>query len=511
MKIKIYHRIIPYLVFTAILFISGCGATADSTTSDLSMTTSIANELSTSSNLASLTAALSTSVDLDILAAAEAWDDASATHITLDDTKCEISGTGAISNDSVVTINASGTYVITGKLSDGQIVIDAGNNDSIHLVLNGIDITCSDNAPIYLSNAGETTITLVKGTFNTITDAIVYKYESTDETEPDAALFSKGDLIINGSGSLTVNANYHQGIVSKKKLIITNGSFTITSADDAIKGKDSLVITDGNFTIQAGDDALHTDTDLRIDNGTFNITGCYEGLEGATITINDGNINITASDDGLNATGGTDESDTVNTGDDDSFTNNSNYNIYINGGTMIVSTDGDSIDSNGNIYQSGGTVTLYGPTNDGNGVIDYNGVYEITGGFLNAVGSSGMAQSPSDSSSQASLMLLFDTVQQAGSTVTIQSENNTTVAEITSQKSYSCVIFSSCDLQQSNTYTITSGGTELCTITLEDMITCINEDGSITQGGMGNLKSPGGPRNHDASVSGPNAPNGDPL
>jgi len=504
MNMKKYRNTILHLLFTAILLISGCGITSDSTTSDLSIKTSIAEELSTSSNLASLTAALSTSADLATLSAAEEWDDASATHITLNDTACEISGTGVIYKDGIVTINAGGTYVITGRLSDGQIVVDANKDDSIHLVLNGIDITCSDNAPLYLSNAEETIITLVKGTTNSITDATKYTYTTSDETEPDAALFSKDNLIINGSGTLIVNANYHQGIVSKKKLTITNGSFRITSVDDAIKGKDSLIIDGGDFIIDAGDDALHTDTDLVINNGTFDITDCYEGFEGATITINGGNINITASDDGLNATGGTDDSDTMN---NDAFTANSNYNIYINGGTMIVSTSGDALDSNGNIYQSGGIVTLYGPTNDGNGVIDYNGVYEITGGFLNAAGSAGMAQAPSDSSSQTSLMLLFDTVQQAGTTVTIQSEDNATIAEITSQKSYSCVIFSSCDLQQSNTYSIYSGDTELCTITLDDMITCIDEDGSVTQGGMGNFGNPGGPGNHETSISGPNVPN----
>ena len=258
--------------------------------------------------------------------------DTSATLIALDGESAEITGNGAAVSPGLITITSAGTYVLSGSFN-GQLLIDADKKDLIHLILNGVSIECDYSAAIYGSQSKKIVITLAENTVNSLSDGISYVYENAEDDEPNAALFSKDDITLNGDGTLLVSGNYADGIRSKDMLLIISGSYEINAASDGIQGKDAVYIAEGSYIINAGndaikssnstdsekgfvtidggsfeitcgDDAIHAETALTINNGKFQINACYEGLEGMTVEINDGGIYIVSEDDGINAAGG---------------------------------------------------------------------------------------------------------------------------------------------------------------------------------------------------------------
>ncbi len=452
------------------------------------------------------------------------------TNITLGDT-ISIDGSGVTVDGSKVVINSAGTYGFTGTLKDGQIVVNAGKEDNVKIVLNGVDITSTNSAPIYSMSSKNTYLVLQEGSENIVTDGENYVYEDETNDEPNATIFSKDDLFISGTGKLTVNSNYNNAITSKDDLKISEADINITSIADGLRGKDSVTISSGNININAsgdgiksnniedaekgyvlieggtinitsledgiqaetnatvtggdltinsgggsensskesetwgdfgrpmdnknnssttteedtpsakgikgsnlvkidggninidsaddsihsnsnveinggviniasGDDGVHGDSTVDINSGEINITKSYEGIEAEIININDGDIKVVASDDGINSAGGNDGSSINGRPGQNNFTSSGNASININGGKIIVDASGDGLDSNGSIYMKDGVVIVNGPENGGNGALDYDGKFDVTGGLLIAAGSSGMAQSPSESSTQ---------------------------------------------------------------------------------------------------------------
>jgi hypothetical protein len=166
-----------------------------------------------------------------------------------------------------------------------------------------------------------------------------------------------------------------------------------------------VVVDAGDFEIQAGDDGVHSEASLAIHGGTLNIAKCTEGIESAAITLDDGEVHIVSSDDGVNVAAGEDASGAVIAAD----------HLWINGGYLVVDAAGDGIDVNGSISMQGGIVIVQGPTAQDNGAIDYDGTFDLRAGTLVAVGSAGMAQAPSASSSQASLKLTYGSGTSTGS------------------------------------------------------------------------------------------------
>lgn len=441
------------------------------------------------------------SEDLD-----ETWDESTATNIKLNDSTYTIDGEGATADGKILTIAKAGTYVLSGTISDGQILVNASEEETVRIVLNGAEITSKDSAAIYSKSSKKTIITLAEGSVNKVSDSSNYVYAEGEE-EPDAAIFSKSDLTINGSGALAVNGNYNHGISTKDDLIITNGTISVVAVNDGIKGKDSVAIKSGTFDIKvdgdaiaadneeeadqgwvsldggeykisAGDDAIHAESDLVILDGIMNIETCAEGLEGVTVSIYGGEIALTSTDDGINAAGGFEgvESD-------------ERYLITIAGGTIKLNSAGDGIDSNGSIAISGGTVYVSGPTNNGNGPMDYNFTCNVTGGLLGIAGSSGMAQAPSDTSTQNSITIYYTAVQQAGSLVTLKDEAGKEIFSFAPEKEYQSVLISTSELEQGSTYTLLSDDTTLTEVTISSVVMKISDDGSEVTGGMG---GPGG-------------------
>lgn len=666
------------------------------------------------------------------------WSDNQVTKITLGNT-IEVNGAGAQAVGSRLTITSGGTYVISGALEDGQIIVNSATKDTVRLVLNGAQITSLTNAPIHIQDAGKVVISLEEGTENTLTDGATYILEAGND-EPDAALFSKADLTINGTGTLKITAHYKDGIGSKddlkiiegnlvvqaaddgirgkdmvaikngnisitaagdgikstnntdagrgfvyiengnfdiksendaiqaetnleildgtfnivsgggsangpshagtmmgmggmqhpnggsgfkpseapaipegeegvvpsdrptdmpalpegdtgvipsdrpadmpalpegdtgviptdrpelpagetapaqkmakenagadatinsqevattttedestsmkaikatQNIIIKGGTFTINAADDAIHSNQLVNISGGNLTIETGDDGIHADVELVINDGKIDITKSYEGLEAEKITVQGGETHIVASDDGVNAAESTGVEDT----NGDLRNPMGSAELMINDGYLYVNAQGDGLDANGTITVSGGTVIVDGPTNGGNGALDYDKSCDVNGGTFIASGSAQMAQSVSSTSTQNAINMTFPTAQETGQSVAILDENGNAVVAFAPSKSYQAIVISSPLLETGKTYTYAYGGTieketvdglaeetgyingtVVTEFTISESVTYLNESGvttASTHGMMGGFgqggRGQGGQRGH---------------
>ena len=437
------------------------------------------------------------------------YNEASATKITLKGDSIDVNGSGAGVSGSVVTISATGTYIVSGKLNDGQIIVNNEAKEDIHIVLDGADITCSNSAAIFIQQAGNTKITLVGE--NHLAD--VGEYVLDAEEEPTAVLFSKDDLVINGTGSLDVKANYNDGITSKDDLKLINATLTIDAKDDAVVGKDTLAVKDVNLTIKSGgnglkssndtdedkgiihvesgifniestgdcfhgvtavqvlggefnlsskDDGFHSDRSLMLNGGNINITNCYEGLEGRDIFVNDGVIYINSTDDAINAA-----SDIATQQNMSSTSNNgggrnwfmmgdSGNTLTINGGYICIKAGGDGIDINGTAYINDGMVIVNGPQSGANGSLDYGQEFVVTGGTIITAGSSGMAQVPTATSTVYTVAGRVN--GNNGDVIHIEDENGNNVLTFTPSVSFSFFSFTSGELKKDGKYYYSIGG-----------------------------------------------------
>ncbi|MCH1641349.1 carbohydrate-binding domain-containing protein [Paenibacillus timonensis] len=223
------------------------------------------------------------------------WSADTSTAIMLNGNTATVNGSGAKVSGGTVTIDAAGTYVLSGKLSDGQIIVDAAEDSDVQLVLNEAEIHDNDSAPIYVKAAGNVILTLQEGTENTVSDGQSYAVTEAETDAPNAAIFSKADLTINGAGSLTVTGNSNNGINSKDDLKIVGGMIKVEAVDDGILGKDMVAVKDGQITVKAGGDGIKSsnDTDdgkgfVAIAGGTFNVTAGTDGIQAATQLVVDG-------------------------------------------------------------------------------------------------------------------------------------------------------------------------------------------------------------------------------
>lgn len=628
------------------------------------------------------------------------WDENNVTKIMLGDS-ISVKGQGVSVEEHKLTISDGGTYVISGKISDGQIIVDSESKSMVRLVLNGAEITSLNSAPIYVKSAKKVVLSLEEGTNNVLADTKDYVFEEGSD-EPDATLFSKDDLTINGLGTLDINANYRDGITSKDSLKIMEGTININAADDGIKGKDMVAINDGNLTIKAvgdgikatnssdeekgfiyiakgnfaitaegdgfqaetdleivngqfdlttgggnvngrshtdafamrdgmggfkpdrmnqgaagtaqapsnegsvkpsdagtikpkdegmmppsdigsvkpsdvdatrpsdkrmtvpssegttgqksevtvaisdtdettsakaikagnrlvikggnfkidsaddsvhsnntvvisggviniatGDDGVHADEELTINEGIINITKSYEGMEGKIINLNGGSIHIVAHDDGINASDGSGSEDAMG----DPISSSGTALLNMSGGYLYVDAAGDGLDSNGAIKMKDGIVIINGPTNGGNGALDYDTTFEVTGGTLIAAGSSQMAQSISSTSTQNAVSLSFTDFQEEGQSVSLLDETGKAVISFTPAKAFQNVLISSPSLKTKSTYTYIYGGkaegeakdglienskhvggTTVSDFTISDVVTYLNEKGVAMEG-----------------------------
>ena len=290
-----------------------------------------------------------------------------------------------------------------------------------------------------------------------------------------------------GTTQSATNAESAKAIKSTGAVYVSGGTLTLNAADDALHSNGDVTVTGGVISIATGDDAVHADATLTIGGGTMDITQSYEGLEGVTIDISAGDISIVSSDDGINAAGGNDESGMTGMWGRDQFAAG-DQQLNISGGNVSIVAGGDGIDSNGDIYMSGGCVYVTGPANSGNGALDYAGVFEVSGGELIAAGPSGMAQSVSDSSSQAAVFVKYASSQPGGERLTLVDAQGNVVATYAPERQYDCVVISAPGIQVGGTYllyaggevsgSVLTGGEQLCELSISGTLTSVNSDGS---------------------------------
>jgi len=282
-------------------------------------------------------------------------------------------------SDEDYTITAAGTYIFTGTLADGQIVVAASDSDKVQIVLNGVTITCSDGPAINIQTADKVFLTLAEDSVNTLTDGSSYTL-ADGEDEPNACVYSKSDLTINGSGTLIVTGNYKHGIVSKDDLTIASGTIQVTAVNDGIKGKDCVQIVGGLITVDAGDDGIVSNNDsdtskgyVAIDGGAIVITAGCDGIQAetvlqmtsgsVTITSGGGSANASTTDSGQANSGwgnwGADQSSSTSTDDTASAKGmKGGTAVLITGGTITIDSSDDSVHTNGDGEITGGTLTL---------------------------------------------------------------------------------------------------------------------------------------------------------
>ena len=455
------------------------------------------------------------------------YDESEAVKITLSGKTAACNSSNVQIEDGVVTIKAAGVYVLSGTFTDGTIVVDAGDDDKVQLVLDGVSITAADYAAIYAKNADKVFVTLAEGAGNSL--MVSGDYVQTDDNNVDAVIFAKCDLTLNGTGSLTVKDNTGHGIVSKDDLVVTGGTYTIYSQDHCLNGKDSVRIADGTFNlscdedgihagnddqqdgyvyieggdinISVGDDAIHAEGLLIITGGDIDVSKSCEGVEGGKILVTGGDIDVISRDDGFNAAGGSsgsgDNHDGFGGGPGmggvDMDADNDAY-ILITGGTININANGDGIDSNGCIGITGGSVHVLGPSDNGNGAMDYGICAAITGGEIVAVGGSGMAQGFGDESTQCSALVNFDEWVDAGETITLTDSDGKEVFSYKVDKKFNSVVISTSDMKQGDNYTLTVGD-QNSTFTLDDITYSEGSGGMQRPGGNldnGGIQRPGG-------------------
>ena len=369
-------------------------------------------------------------------------DTASGNLITLNGTSITTTSDNVTISGTKATITAAGTYTVTGSLTDGSLVVAATATDKVKIILSGASITNSAGPALTISNAYKAIVYLAPETSNALSDA---------SGNPDeAALYSLSGLSFFGTGSLTVTGAADAGIDSAGGIIFKDGAYNITSEGSAIKTDHNLIVDGGSYAITAGNDGLHSDTTLTINDGDINITQSEEGIEGAVITMNGGTVHLVSADDGLNGAG-----------DDDSVAKF----FYMNDGYLYINAAGDGIDVNGSIVMEGGTVIVNGPTANDNAAIDYDGTFTISGGFLVAAGSSGMAQATSAASAQNTAKLTFGSTLSANTLVHVQNSSGENVLTFAPVKAYKSVVLSTAALVTGETYTVYTSGNATGTIT----------------------------------------------
>lgn len=391
-----------------------------------------------------------------------------------------------------LTINGTGTLHVKGNKNDGII-----SKDTLKLMEGSYEIAALDNGivgrdylyvrdGVYHMNVGKDGLKANYDKDDTKGDVIIENgsFDITSENdgiqaERALSIYGGSFQIVSGGGSenASTSANANQlsgfkrwnfekndntetetlsakGIKSSADLMIYDGVFNFDCSDDCIHANANVTIKGGEFTLLSGDDGIHADGTLSIEGGVVDVKKSYEGLEGSDVIIQAGDIAIVSMDDGINAAGGSDEETTQPSMDHFRAGNNT---LQILGGTIHVDADGDGIDSNGEIIMEEGTLVIFGPSDNGNGAIDYEKSFMINGGTMIAVGFSGMAQGISQDSAQNAIMFNIPS-QKADTLVYLSDANGNVLLGVQPTKAYDNIVISSAKLKDQSTYVLYCGG-----------------------------------------------------
>lgn len=337
--------------------------------------------------------------------------DASAAEIRLGGDSASCSSSGVSVSGSRITVGKEGTYIVSGTLNDGMIIVDAGDDAKVQLVLNGADITSATSAPIYVKNANKVFLTLAEGSENTLTNG--GEFVAIDDNNIDAAVFSKQDITLNGSGRLTVSSPAGHGIVGKDDLVISGGIYTVTAASHAIDANNSIRITDSAFVLAAGKDGMHSENNddselgyIYIASGSFDVDAQGDGISAASyLQINGGTFDILAGGGSENASkessdgygqmpggfgggGGMRPHGRAITGTYDTSSDSDSTSmkgikagggLLVKGGSFTIDSADDSVHSNTSVIVEDGSFTI----SAGDDALHADEVLRIQGGAIN--------------------------------------------------------------------------------------------------------------------------------
>lgn len=324
------------------------------------------------------------------------YDESECETITLSDNASTSSLKSVKIDGNTITVSEEGTYIVSGTLSDGQIIIDGDKSEKIRLILDGVTINSNTGAPIYVKQTDKLFITLAESSKNVLTNN--KKFTADGDNNVDAVIFSKDDITLNGNGSLEITTNCGHGIVSKDDLKITSGTYSITSSSHALDGKDSVRIASGTFTLNSDKDGIHSenvdDTSLGfiyIAGGTFRITSDGDGMDAsAYMTILNCNATIKSGGGASNAEKKQEEFGRMEDASSSTDSNTASAkgikaggNLTISGGTFSLDCADDAVHSNADISISNGNLTI--ATGDDGIHADSN--LKISGGTISVASS----------------------------------------------------------------------------------------------------------------------------
>ena len=439
--------------------------------------------------------------------------------ITLSNNSISAEGDGVEVVDKTITINSGGTYEVSGTLEDGQIIVDSADEINVYIVFNGVDISCSNSAPIYVKSAKNTIITLADNSENYLSDGSEYLYEELNDDgtvtdEPSACIFSKDDLTINGNGTLNVVGNYNNGIASKDDLKITAG----TAVNNGLKGKDSITIKGGEITVNSTGDGVKSDNTedttkgyIIIEGGSLNITSGGDGIQAeTTLTISDGDINIVSGGGSSNAAthaesfqmgpwanpSNTSSSSSSETGSAKAL--KAGTALTVDGGNINIDSADDSIHTNDTVMINTGIFHI----KSGDDGIHADNVLEINGGDINITDSYEGLEAAHITVNDGNINLVAsdDGINAAGDGIDSIMPSKTcqsviiSTPELVIGSSYSVYYGGNNSGSESNgLYTdgIATSGTELTNFTLSSSVMTVSSTGA-TEGVSGGMRAPGG-------------------
>ncbi len=513
------RKVVLAFLLTGALVLSGCSKTNNSneTSSGSTSTDSSAQGIDVSNMFSDR--------DKEI-----GYDEENSTVIKLSDDSTTCDSDAVQISGNTVTIIGEGTYILSGTLTDGMVIVDAEDTDKVQLVLDGVDITSAESAAIYVREADKVFITTASDSQNTLTNGGTYT--AIDDNNIDAAIFSKSDLTLNGAGSLTITAKAGHGVVSKDDLVLTSGTYQIDAASHGLSGKDGIhaenaddtslgfvYLADGTFDITSDGDGISAGNWLQADGGVYTVkagggsenvqksdgewqfgpgqqTESTDTTEEDTVSmkaikaageliLKGGKYSLDSADDTIHSNANVTISDgefTLASGDDGIHADSA---TTISGGTIDITESYEGIEGL-SIDITGGETYVSGPTNDGNSALDYNGTGTVTGGIFIAAGSSGMAENFGDSSTQGVMMVTVNS-QAAGSAVSLSDSSGNELVSWTPEKEYTSVIISCPEITTGQEYTLTTGS-DTTQITMDSIV---YGSGSGMGGNPGNGGGPG--------------------
>lgn len=353
------YRFLPFLLLAGLL-LTGCGSPSPERDAN--------NEIS-----ALQTSEMFTDRDYE-----SSYDEKDSAVIRMNGDSASCDSPAVQISGSTVTISDEGTYILSGTLNNGMIIVDAEKTDKLQIVLNGVEIHSESTAAIYILQADKVFITLPENAVNTLSGGS--EFSAIDENDIDAVIFSKEDLTFNGSGSLNLESPAGHGIVSKDDLVVTGGTYCVTAASHGLSGKDSVRIAGGNLTVTSGKDAIHAENAedsslgfLCISGGTYQLTADGDGLSAS------GSLQIEAGSFWIQSGGGSANAVTA--------ASNSNWGSRVPGSGTAMTSEGSTsakgIKASGDLLLKGGTFNIDAADDavhsNGSLAVD-GGTYEITTG-----------------------------------------------------------------------------------------------------------------------------------